>query len=176
MGSEPDRPSRLGAILDLLPADAQVIVRGLEDEAKTLRITAEALEAQVRALGQLPVRKFSAPGEVLARRPTVQGAALETLEADGLIRNDDAQATDALKDEQELGDAKDEQDEEEDDAASGADDEDDEDDEGEDEDEDEGGVEVATDEAFGGVKPEEMAAVLEGAWLVEDNDNGKVII
>ena len=56
MGSEPDRPSRLGAILDLLPADAQAIVRGLEDEAKTLRITAEALEAQVRALGQLPVR------------------------------------------------------------------------------------------------------------------------
>ena len=56
MGSEPDRPSRLGAILDLLPADAQEIVRGLEEEARTLRITAEALEAQVRALGQLPVR------------------------------------------------------------------------------------------------------------------------
>ena len=56
MGSEPDHPSRLAAILDLLPADAQAIVRGLEDEAKTLRITAEALEAQVRALGQLPVR------------------------------------------------------------------------------------------------------------------------
>ena len=64
------------------------------------------------------------------RNPTAQGAALETLEADGPIGNDDAQATDALQDEEERGAATDEQDEEEDDAASGADDEVDEDGEG----------------------------------------------